>query len=109
MPTVKAFDAAEGELREFEGCMRQYLHLNYRAALAYLGYCTVVTALPYLVVAVVVFYGGLLVRNGNMTSGELVSFILYLQSLSDAFSSIAYSKFSSQREASSCFSQICEC
>lgn len=90
MPTVKAFDAAEGELREFEGCMREYLHLNLRAATAYLGYCTVVTALPYLVIAVVVFYGGLLVRNEDMTSGELVSFILYLQSLSDAFSSIGY-------------------
>lgn len=31
-----------------------------------------------------------MVRNGDMTSGELVSFLLYLQSLSDAFSSIGY-------------------
>lgn len=90
MPTVRAFDASESELREFEAFMRQYLHLNFRAAVAYLGYCTVVTSLPYLVVAVIVFYGGLLVRNGDMSSGELVSFILYLQSLSDAFSSIGY-------------------
>ena len=93
MPTVKAFDASEGELHEFEKIMKTYLHLNLRAAIAYLGYCTVVTALPYLVIAVVVFYGGLLVRNGDMTSGKLVSFILYLQSLSDAFSSIGYSKW----------------
>lgn len=92
MSTVRAFDAAEGELREFEGFMKQYLDLNIRAAVAYLGYCTVVTALPYLVIAVIVFYGGLLVRNGGMTSGDLVSFILYLQTLSDAFGSIGYSK-----------------
>jgi len=92
MATVKAFDASESELREFEGCMREYLKLNTRAGIAYLGYCTVVTALPYLVIAVIVFYGGLLVRNGDLTSGELVSFILYLQSLSDSFSSIGYSK-----------------
>ena len=36
------------------------------------------------------FYGGLLVRNGSLSSGELVSFLLYLQSLSDAFASIGY-------------------
>jgi ATP-binding cassette subfamily B (MDR/TAP) protein 9 len=42
------------------------------------------------VTAVVLFYGGLLVRNGAMTSGQLVSFLLYLQSLSDAFGSIGY-------------------
>jgi ABC-type multidrug transport system fused ATPase/permease subunit len=39
---------------------------------------------------IVVFYGGLLVRNGDISSGELVSFLLYLQSLSDGFSSIGY-------------------
>jgi ATP-binding cassette subfamily B (MDR/TAP) protein 9 len=38
----------------------------------------------------VVFYGGLMVRNGDLTTGELVSFLLYLSSLSDAFSSIGY-------------------
>lgn len=31
-----------------------------------------------------------MVRNGDISSGELVSFLLYLQSLSDAFSSIGY-------------------
>jgi ATP-binding cassette subfamily B (MDR/TAP) protein 9 len=47
---------------------------------------------------VLVFYGGLLVRNGEMTSGALVSFLLYLQSLSDAFSSIGW-VFSSLTQA----------
>lgn len=37
-----------------------------------------------------VFYGGYLVRNGEMSSGKLVSFLLYLQSLSDAFSSLGW-------------------
>lgn len=32
----------------------------------------------------------MLVRNGDISSGELVSFLLYLQSLSDGFSSIGY-------------------
>jgi ATP-binding cassette subfamily B (MDR/TAP) protein 9 len=46
----------------------------------------------------IVFYGGLLVRNGDMTSGQLVSFLLYLQSLSDAFASIGW-VFSSLTQA----------
>lgn len=90
MATVRSFDAGEAELKEFAKCMETYLHLNYRSAVAYVGYCSCVTSLPNLVTAVVLFYGGLLVRNGDMTGGELVSFLLYLQSLSDAFGSIGY-------------------
>jgi ABC-type multidrug transport system fused ATPase/permease subunit len=43
-----------------------------------------------LTLARAVFYGGLLVRNGDMTSGQMVSFLLYLQSLSDAFASLGW-------------------
>lgn len=87
MPTVRAFDAAHGELHEFEECMENYLALNKRAAAVYVGYCTCITSLSQLVIAVVLFYGGLLVKDGAITSGQLVSFLLYLSSLSDAFSS----------------------
>jgi ATP-binding cassette subfamily B (MDR/TAP) protein 9 len=90
MSTVRAFDAAESELKEFETYMEKYMRLNIRAAVAYVGYSSCVTALPQLVTALVVFYGGLIVRNGDMTSGELVSFLLYLSSLSDAFANIGY-------------------
>ncbi|KAI2496196.1 hypothetical protein MHU86_18291 [Fragilaria crotonensis] len=90
MATVRAFDAGESELVEFESSLKQYLSLNSRSAIAYFGYATCVTSLPNLVTAIVLFYGGLLVRNGDMTSGQLVSFLLYLQSLSDAFGSMGY-------------------
>ncbi|KAG7346131.1 efflux ABC transporter permease/ATP-binding protein [Nitzschia inconspicua] len=90
MPTVRAFDAAPTEYKEFQGSMDKYLALTYKSAIAYSGYATVATSLPQLVTALVVFYGGLMVRNGDISSGELVSFLLYLQSLSDAFSSIGY-------------------
>ena len=90
MPTVRAFDAAPTEFKEFEEHMKKYLRLNMKAAFAYSGYATCVTSLPQLVTALVVFYGGLMVRNGDMTSGQLVEFLLYLQSLSDAFGSIGY-------------------
>lgn len=90
MATVRAFDAGESELVEFENSLKAYLSLNRRSAFAYFGYATCVTSLPNLVTAVVLFYGGLLVRNGDMTSGQLVSFLLYLQSLSEAFGSMGY-------------------
>ena len=98
MATVRAFDAAEIELAAFEDSMAKYLRLNYKAAVAYCGYATMSTSMPQLVFAVVVFYGGMLVRNGDMTSGQLVSFLLYLQSLSDAFSTIGW-VFSSLTQA----------
>ena len=90
MSTVRAFDAAPTEFQEFQACMDKYLSLTYKAAIAYTGYATCVTSFPQLVTALVVFYGGLMVRNGDMTSGQLVSFLLYLQSLSDAFGNIGY-------------------
>lgn len=90
MSTVRAFDAGESELHEFEKCMQSYLSMNIRAAIAYFGFNTCATALPQLVTALVLFYGGLLVRNGDMSSGQLVSFLLYLQSLTDAFGSIGF-------------------
>jgi hypothetical protein len=53
MSTVRVFDAAEAELSEFETCMKKYLELNTRSAIAYCGYATFVTSLPQLVFAVV--------------------------------------------------------
>ena len=90
MSTVHAFDAGSTEFVEFAECLEKYLDLNVKSAVAYCGYATCVTSLPQLVTALVVFYGGLMVRNGDLSSGELVSFLLYLQSLSDAFASIGY-------------------
>lgn len=80
-------------MNEFNMCMDKYLNLNTRSAIAYLGYATAITSLPQLVTAVVLFYGGLLVMadgHDSITSGQLVSFLLYLSSLSDAFNSIGY-------------------
>lgn len=56
MTTVRSFDAAESELEEFEKCMKSYLHLNIRSAVAYCGYAAFTTSLPQLVFAVVGTY-----------------------------------------------------
>ena len=79
MPTLCEFDAAPMEYKEFEECIEQHLALNMKAAIAYSSYAMVSTSLPQLVTALVVFDGGLMVSYGNLSSGELVSFLLYLQ------------------------------
>lgn len=53
MATVRTFDAAELELKEFEDFMSKYLDLNTKSAIAYCGYATISTSLPQLVFAVV--------------------------------------------------------
>lgn len=53
MATVRAFDAAEKELSDFEDCMSKYLQLNLKSAIAYNGYATLATTLPELIFAVV--------------------------------------------------------
>jgi len=91
MATVRAFGAEKVELEEFEKCMENYLMLNTKNAIATLGFNTCYFALPQLVKALVLFYGGLLVQSSgpdHITGGELVSFILYLETLSGSFNSL---------------------
>lgn len=88
--TVRGFDGQQMEYNEFSKKMNEYLALTMKAAVAYSGYAMVATSLPQLVTALVVFYGGFMVRNGDITSGALVSFLLYLSSLSDSFASVGY-------------------
>ena len=92
MPTVRAFGAEKSELEEYDKYMKRYLDLNDKSALLYVGWMTSITTLPLLVTAAVLLYGGLLVLSSNehdhISSGELVSFLLYLSSLSDAFNSL---------------------
>ena len=88
MSTVRAFAAEGVELSEFEICMGRYLKLNRLAAVSTFAYETIVGALPEAVKALVLFYGGLLVQSGSMTGGQLVSFILYLSALSQAFNNL---------------------
>ena len=91
MATVRAFGAEAVELRDFELSMDNYLTLNAKTATATLLYSSCVQALPELMKALVLFYGGLLVQTdgaNHISGGQLVSFILYLTSLSEAFNSL---------------------
>jgi len=91
MATVRAFGAETVELDDFEKCMLSYLDLNTKNAMATLGYAMCIQALPQLVKALVLFYGGLLVQSDgpdHITGGELITFVLYLTSLSESFNSL---------------------
>lgn len=56
-----------------------------KEAFAYGVYACTNTFLPTAVAALVLFYGGNLVLQGQMSAGALVSFMLYQQSLASAF------------------------
>lgn len=91
MATVRAFGAEAVELHDFELSMNNYLTLNSKTATATLLYASCVQALPELMKALVLFYGGLLVQTdgaNHISGGQLVSFILYLTSLGEAFNSL---------------------
>jgi len=91
MTTVRAFGAEKSELQEYETYMDQYLILNARQTRVYFLSNFSIYSLPQLVTVLVIYYGGLLVLSDgkdSITSGQLVTFMLYLSSLNDAFSSI---------------------
>eukprot|EP00798_Chlamydomonas_sp_ICE-L_P013698 gene13698-19590_t len=88
MTTVKAHGAQDSSEAMYSSKLLAFYNLNVKEAIAYASYATITTFLPNLVAAVVLYYGGQLVLSGQMSPGALVSFMLYHQSLSSAFSSI---------------------
>lgn len=89
MTTVRSFAAAGAQGKLYRGKLDEYYDLNKKEAKAYSAYAVATTLLPNLVTALVLFYGGQLVLNNDgLTSGELVSFLLLLSSLSDSFSNM---------------------
>jgi ATP-binding cassette subfamily B (MDR/TAP) protein 9 len=88
MSTVKYFASEVSEMERYSSKLQTFYIVNQRQALIYGIYAICYTALPTLVSALVLFYGGRLVIQGSITAGDLVSFMLYQQSLSSAFSTI---------------------
>ena len=88
MATVKSFAAERGEARDYARKLDKYYDVNVRMAIAYTVYAVLFTVLPNLVTALVLFYGGKLVIEGELQPGDLVSFMLFQQNLSSAFNTI---------------------
>ncbi|XP_056394463.1 antigen peptide transporter 1 [Hyla sarda] len=77
MKTVRSFANEEGECQRYETKLEHTYELNKMEAVAY-GCTSVANSLSGLVIKVVILYfGGRLVTNGEVSGGELVSFVLY--------------------------------
>ncbi|KAK9831825.1 hypothetical protein WJX74_010840 [Apatococcus lobatus] len=85
MPTVKAHAAELSASASYAARLAKFFSLQMTESLAYSLYMTISTFLPNVTTAVILFYGGNLVLEGSMSAGSLVSFMLYQQSLSNAF------------------------
>ena len=85
MATVKSFAAESSEAKDYSNKLNKYYVVNQKMALAYTIYAVMFTALPNLVTALVLFYGGKLVIEGELQPGDLVSFMLFQQALSNSF------------------------
>ncbi|CAM9115791.1 unnamed protein product [Phaeothamnion confervicola] len=96
MSTVRSFHAENAELEGYNSNLVRcigltrgngfaYVSLNLKSGVAYGFYAAVATLLPQLVTALVLWFGGRLVLQGALSGGGLVSFMLYMVTLSDAF------------------------
>lgn len=62
--------------------------LQIRSGIMYVAYAIIFTFLPCMATAIVLYYGGKLVSEDHIKTGDLVSFMLYQQSLSQAINDI---------------------
>ncbi|XP_037129878.1 antigen peptide transporter 1 [Syngnathus acus] len=75
--TVKSFANEDGETERYSRCLEDIYALNKLEAATYAS-TTSANSLTTLVMKVcVMYYGGVLVTQGTISNGELVSFILY--------------------------------
>lgn len=89
MTTVRAFSSERSEVDRYAFSLEEYMVIYARKTAAYGFYAFATTILPQLVTSLTLFYGGKLVLSGEMSGGDLVSFMLYQMSLASAFNSIA--------------------
>ncbi|XP_004385032.1 ABC-type oligopeptide transporter ABCB9 isoform X1 [Trichechus manatus latirostris] len=88
MKTVRSFANEEEEAEVYSRKLQQVYNLNRKEAAAYTYYVWG-SGLTLLVVQVsILYYGGHLVISGQMTSGNLISFIIYEFVLGDCMESV---------------------
>mmetsp|Transcript_8205 Transcript_8205/g.15198 ORF Transcript_8205/g.15198 Transcript_8205/m.15198 type:complete len:827 (-) Transcript_8205:1281-3761(-) len=88
MHNVRCFASEKAEMERYHSKMNLYLTLQIRLAICYIVYAIIFTLLPCVATALVLFYGGKLVEDDKISAGDLVSFMLYQQSLSQAINDI---------------------
>ncbi|XP_004385034.1 ABC-type oligopeptide transporter ABCB9 isoform X3 [Trichechus manatus latirostris] len=91
MKTVRSFANEEEEAEVYSRKLQQVYNLNRKEAAAYTYYVWG-SGLTLLVVQVsILYYGGHLVISGQMTSGNLISFIIYEFVLGDCMENVSFS------------------
>ncbi|XP_004395961.1 PREDICTED: ATP-binding cassette sub-family B member 9 isoform X3 [Odobenus rosmarus divergens] len=91
MKTVRSFANEEEEAGVYSRKLQQVYKLNRKEAAAYTYYVWG-SGLTLLVVQVsILYYGGHLVISGQMTSGNLISFIIYEFVLGDCMENVSFS------------------
>ncbi|XP_030641513.1 antigen peptide transporter 1 [Chanos chanos] len=77
MKTVRSFANEEGETERYKKCLEHTYSLNKKEAAAYAA-STWTNSMSSLALKVsILYYGGWLVTGGQVSSGDLVSFVLY--------------------------------
>merc|ERR1719161_1738003 len=102
VPTVRAFAAEEAECELFETKLNGFREKQVKRAKAYTLYYSTCLILPQIVCVTVLLVGYELARSGTIRAGELLSFVFYLQALSDAFNTLGdvYANFATALGAS---------
>mmetsp|Transcript_75261 Transcript_75261/g.156779 ORF Transcript_75261/g.156779 Transcript_75261/m.156779 type:complete len:837 (+) Transcript_75261:55-2565(+) len=88
MSTLRSFAGEEMESQRFGAKLAVFGRHQRRQARFYVGYMASVVFLPQSVTSLVLFYGGKLALEGSMKAEGLVSFVFYLQTLNNNFSTL---------------------
>ncbi|KAI9534237.1 ATP-binding cassette sub- B member 9 [Dissostichus eleginoides] len=89
MRTVRSFANEEGEADTYLSKLLVMFQLNRKQALAYAGYMWSSCISELALEIAVLYYGGHLVVSGQMSSGSLISFFIYMLELGECLESIA--------------------
>jgi len=82
MKTVRSFANEEGEINRYKRKNHKVFRLKVKEAICYGGYSWCTEILMLTMEVMILYYGGHLVLRGDLTGGNLVSFILYQLELS---------------------------
>ncbi|XP_051899583.1 antigen peptide transporter 1 [Pristis pectinata] len=90
MRTVRSFANEDGECRRYADRLHDTFQLNKREALLYAVYMWTNSLSGLLLKVSILCYGGFLVADGGVTSGGLVSFILYQMQFTSAIEALLH-------------------
>jgi ABC-type multidrug transport system fused ATPase/permease subunit len=86
---VRTLNAEKQIMGDYVSYLEKYNRLTNKQSLYYAVYVCIMGFIPSMSILMVVWIGGVFIIKGVMTSGEVISFMLYQQMLTDAFNTIA--------------------